>query len=295
MCTVSRLSNNVLTPAEATPIPAHTAQRVEEMEFSEKLRNPCSLVDASQLDTSSITTGSEQQQRDQRQMILDELKAKAVLLKDTAGTILRRNVLQDCNTLELPTVAVIPSEEDLNNKEPVEILPLFYTSLLNHTAHMYFISDSLQQHASDGSCNNPELVTSAKSLATNMRALMCLLRFFSAVLEATESAAPTTDLYAESTQQILDEELVDQPVCSLRLVRDCQTVGSSETLLRRLSDYLERKGVLQVSPWKYCKYPKRFIASNAYSKHDDISLEMFRKARVFFQSSQAAARDSSGS
>lgn len=124
----------------------------------------------------------------------------------------------------------------LQDSSPLDVLRLFYTSLLNHTAHVYFISEQIERHSQDETCNSPGFSNNAKSLASEMRGLMCALRLCTLTLE---KESDEDDSFKDSTDQILNEELTDQPLCSRRSVRDCQTVGSTVTLLRELSSYLQ--------------------------------------------------------
>ncbi|XP_035216075.1 uncharacterized protein LOC118189565 isoform X2 [Stegodyphus dumicola] len=223
----------------ATPLPTEGTLRVSELPFSEKLQNPCALVDATRLQGSTLARESEQDRLATRRTVVKELKAKAILLRGSAETILRTNVLQDCSSLELPSVAIIPTADEISSSETKEVLLAFYTSLLNHTAHVYFMSDQMQQHSSDETCNSADLATSAKSLASHMRELMCVLRLCTLALQ-DEPDEDDDFHFEESTSQILNEQLIDQPLCSRRSVRDCQTVGSTVTLLREFSSYLQK-------------------------------------------------------
>lgn len=69
-----------------------------------------------------------------------------------------------------------------------------------------------------------------------MRELMCVLRLSTLTLQQPND---DTDFFEDPTEQILNEELTDQPLCSRRSVRDCQTISSTVTLLSELSRYLQ--------------------------------------------------------
>ncbi|XP_015914695.1 uncharacterized protein [Parasteatoda tepidariorum] len=240
MGTLCRLLPVIVRPVSANPLPADDILRVAEYSFAEKLQNPCALIETSRLQFPE----SEQERRSTKRTVVKELKAKAILLKETAQTILRTNVLPDCSTLELPLVALVPSAESILNTDPIEVLRMFYTSLLNHTAHVYFICEQLQKHPSDESCNTADLLVSAKSLSAHMRELMCILRF--SLIAIPEEVDEENDSYlSDSTSQILNEMLMDQPLCSRRSVRDCQTMTSTVKLLTELTTYLQGTELLK--------------------------------------------------
>ncbi|GFU41699.1 uncharacterized protein NPIL_665091 [Nephila pilipes] len=223
----------ILSSASANPVPTDVTIQVKELSFSEMLLNPCALDNASQLHLNL----SEAERESTRRTLIRELKGKVLLLNDSAGTILKTNVIHDCSTLKLPLVAIVPTAEGISNNPPSDVLRMFYTSLLNHTAHVYFLSEQLERYAGE-TCNSEGLPESARTLAQNLRQLMCVLRL--SILTLKDQTDKEDDSYfMDSTSQILNELVMDQPMCSRRSVRDCQTIYSTVTLLTEMTSYLQ--------------------------------------------------------
>lgn len=132
------------------------------------------------------------------------------------------------------------------NSRPLEVLRSFYTSLLNHTAHVFFISEQIQVY-SDSNCPEPGLYNNAKSLGSEMQSFMCSLLYTTRTLQCDSDEDDTFDV---STEQILNEEFSDHSVCSRREFRDCQTIRSTVDLLRELNNYLQNTVLDNSDCWK---------------------------------------------
>ncbi|GFY42132.1 uncharacterized protein TNIN_781 [Trichonephila inaurata madagascariensis] len=148
----------ILSSASANPVSTDAPIQVKELSFSEMLLNPCALNNASQLHVNL----SEKERETTRRAMVKELKGKVLLLNESARTILEQNVIDDCSTLQLPLYGIVPTAEGLSNSTPAEVLRMFYTSLLNHTAHVYFLSAQLERYAGE-MCNSEGLPENARA------------------------------------------------------------------------------------------------------------------------------------
>lgn len=201
--------------------------KVSDLEFKDKLENPCAFLESNY----SFAAGED------LQIVLSDLSYRNSLVQQAAQELLNTSVLKDCTTLEMPSVAVIPTLNDVKDIGTVEALREFYTSLINHTAHTYFLLEQLDRHSSDADCastKNFDFAKKARTLASHMRQLMCSIRVGSGALGSSSG-------FDGSTTQILEEELVNQPLCSRRTVRDCQTAISTNSLVETFSAYIRSK------------------------------------------------------
>ncbi|GIX93460.1 hypothetical protein CDAR_408911 [Caerostris darwini] len=230
----------LMSTASANPMPADDIMRVKELSFAEKLQNPCALADATRLQRESL---SAEERLSMRKTMIKELKAKVILLNESAATILRTNVIHDCSSLKLPLVAIVPIAEDLLNRDPVDVFRMYYTSVLNHTAHVYFIPEQHEKYAAEA-CSSDGLPLSAKTLGSNMRELLCILRLCIMSMKSQDDDDDSNSYFTDSISQILNELLMDQPLCSRRSVRDCQTVYSTVTLMTEMATYLQSKVII---------------------------------------------------
>ncbi|GIY74170.1 hypothetical protein CEXT_190821 [Caerostris extrusa] len=197
----------LMSTASANPMPADDIMRVKELSFAEKLQNPCALADATRLQRESL---SAEERLSMRKTMIKELKAKVILLNESAATILRTNVIHDCSSLKLPLVAIVPIAEDLLNRDPVDVFRMYYTSVLNHTAHVYFIPEQHEKYA-DEACSSDGLPLSAKTLGSNMRELLCILRLCIMSMKSQDDDDDSNSYFTDSISQILNELLMDQP------------------------------------------------------------------------------------
>lgn len=214
---------------------------ITEAPFPEKLRNPCSLNNPSSLQSGSLS--QEEIPSSKRNAVVSRLKLQTLKSKNSSEYI-KTIIHEDCSNHEMPSVFDIPSANEISNKHSYEVLRLFYPSLLHHTARIYFILEQLRSYSSDSTCHNEGLSTSAKSLASDMRQLICDLRVSTLVLE---QKSDKKDPFNDATDLILNEQFEDQPICSKRLLRDCQTIRSTETLLEQLSNYLQNNVIIDAS------------------------------------------------
>lgn len=73
-------------PVCANPVPStESTIRVSDMTFSNKLSNPCTLIEGSSLQRSTLAEETQSNRRN----VFNHMKAKASLLKESAETILR--------------------------------------------------------------------------------------------------------------------------------------------------------------------------------------------------------------
>ncbi|KAG8190410.1 hypothetical protein JTE90_022052 [Oedothorax gibbosus] len=240
----------VIASSTANPLPAEEVGmlQVRELQFSKQLENPCRLSSSGA--ATALRNTSDQERREMRCSLLRELKGRVSLLNNTAATILRNYTLKDCSILPQPLVARIPFADDVLNDKPLDVLREFYASLLNHTAHVYFISEQLSRYSGQ-SCYNDSLHRAANSLSSNMLELMCILRF--SMLTLHEEDVLQDDIFNDLTTQLLNEPLMDLPVCARRQWRDCTTVYSTVTLLSEMTSYLRDKGKQRASYGHYLR------------------------------------------
>lgn len=123
----------------------------------------------------------------------------------------------------------------------------FYASLLNHTAHVYFISEQLSRYSGQTCYGDASLLRAADSLSANMLELMCVLRFCMLTLPEDEGQYGD-DVFRDLTTQMLGEPLMDLPVCARRQLRDCTTVYSTVTLLTEMTSYLRDRVLVENEP-----------------------------------------------
>ena len=122
-----------------------------------------------------------------------------------------------------------------------------YTSLINQTAHTFYIWKSQQNYIRHNcsvhravdvplSEHNPRnhsklLANHYWTIAINLRDLMCI---FNQV-----SNAFNIDLKrSEATERVISHTITDTTICSRKAVLDCQILKSSIVLLENMSDFL---------------------------------------------------------
>ncbi|KAF8773749.1 uncharacterized protein LOC129985279 [Argiope bruennichi] len=222
----------LLNPASANPLPSDNTVRVKETSFAEKLQNPCALADASRLQRESL---SPEERLNTKGMLIKELKARVMLLNESATTILRTNVLHDCSSLKLPPVTEVPNMEELATGNVEEMNRIVHISMLNLTAHICFTVTQLEKYIGE-TCNSDGLLASAKTLATNMRELLCIHRLYMLTLKEGSDSGDESE-FSELYSQVLNEPLMDQPLCSRRSVRDCQTMTNAVMMLNEMAKF----------------------------------------------------------
>lgn len=117
------------------------------------------------------------------------------------------------------------------NNTTVEVVRLFYTSLVNHTAYVFFISEQIHKYSRR--CSWDIALNRARSLASKLQVLMCSFRNSAIALPGG-----TNDLLKDAHKQIFNEELTDISICSREIFNVCLTLQNSLKILTELLSYL---------------------------------------------------------
>lgn len=115
----------------------------------------------------------------------------------------------------------------------MEVVRLFYTSLVNHTAYVFFISEQIEEYSTP--CLWDTTLNDAVYLADRMRKLMCLFRNFAIGLPTS-----TNDSLKDAHKQIFNKELplAEISSCSRKISYACSVLRSSLRIITELGSYL---------------------------------------------------------
>ncbi|CAL1268094.1 unnamed protein product [Larinioides sclopetarius] len=221
-----------LTRASANPLQSDDTVRVKETSFAEMLMNPCGIASGSRFQAQSISTTNRLREK---KRLIKELDTKTKLLNASATSIYTTNVFDDCSTLPIPEVTPVPNMEELARSDLEEMNRVVHVSMLNVTAHVCFTVSQLEKYIGE-TCRRDHdvLLEKAKDLANKMRELLCIHRMYMVTLNED---GDDDSLFSDSYSQVLDEPLMDQPMCSRRLLRDCQTMNRAVMLLNEISKF----------------------------------------------------------
>lgn len=124
------------------------------------------------------------------------------------------------------------------NDTTVEAIRLFYTSLVNRTAYVFFISEQIENLTSY--CSLDTALNEAEKLASQMQAVMCSFRKLAIALQGSAN-----DSMKDAHKQIFNEEFIDISMCSRLIFNTCFILQNSQKLLTELLSYLRTMVSLQ--------------------------------------------------
>lgn len=113
----------------------------------------------------------------------------------------------------------------------MEVVRLFYTSLVNHTAYVFFISEQIEEYSTR--CLWDSTLNGAEDLAYRMQKLMCYFRNFAIGLPTS-----TNDSLKDAHKQIFNKELTDTSSCSRKILYACRVLQNSLRIITELGSYL---------------------------------------------------------
>ncbi|GBO00764.1 hypothetical protein AVEN_44286-1 [Araneus ventricosus] len=125
--------------------------------------------------------------------------------------------------------------EELANSDLEEMNRIVHVSMLNVTAHICFTVQQLEKYIGD-TCRRDHdvLLEKAKDLTNKMRELLCIHRMYMVTLNED---GDDDSMFSDSFSQVLNQPLMDQPICSRRLLRDCQTMNRAVMLLNEIAKF----------------------------------------------------------
>lgn len=125
------------------------------------------------------------------------------------------------------------------NNFTVEVIHLFYTSLVNNTADVFFLSEQIEKEWTD-KCQLDSIFNEVKNLISQMKAAMCFFRQLAVTLTGRDD-----DSMIDAHKQVFNDELVDLADCSRLVYKTCRTLQSVLKNLIELKSYLVTIGPLQ--------------------------------------------------
>lgn len=117
-----------------------------------------------------------------------------------------------------------------------QALSSLYEFLVSHAAYAYFVSQQAEKYANSSCATSmtATLVENSKTLAAQLRDLLCTIKITSSVHGGNLH-------FAASEEKLAALQLCDETICSRRLLRDCQLLASVANLLRSMQRYLQEQ------------------------------------------------------
>lgn len=213
------------TTAATTSIPAPTDRRIKNFEWKSDLERPCPLSPAS-------TSHRPDMNEAKRKMVYQHIGQSSSSLLQLAQQMLDQDLIPYCDHLPIDPVNSNPKIQELEAMNTTDAVQAMYASILRCMAYASFILDQQEIYA-DTQCTNNTVTSKNKwtELKNRMKFLACTFH------ELTPNDADRTNYFDDVTQNVLDEILSDQSICSRRLNRNCQMLKSMIHVLGVVNTY----------------------------------------------------------
>lgn len=155
---------------------------------------------------------------------------------DHATSLLSTNLPQNCSMHH--AIMEVPQQDTLQAMTQAEALSTLYRFLLTHTAYAHFIHEQVLDYENtscqSGRPNEDTLRENSKTLAAQLRDLLCTIKLTSAVHGGNVQ-------FRQAEEDVAGLNVYDEDTCSRRVLRDCQVVASIINILRTFHTYLQNE------------------------------------------------------